>query len=189
MWTFCLISPTEDGLLPEEHLIDNEEDNCPPVDVDNIPDEEDDTFPSTNPDNTEGQCNKYILRDGTVLVRRKKPKIIRYVRFSKEKDPEKYFRELLMLFLPWRKEETDLLGQMDTYENRCENNVTSCNCFIISVLFIFIHEILNFVNRSLIFTFHLRDLMMIINDTGYLLLHSPFQSKAQVLWEHNKIMN
>ena len=43
-------------------------------------------------------------------------KIIRYVKYNKKKDPENYFREQLMLFVPWRNEQKDLLGSFDTYE-------------------------------------------------------------------------
>ena len=44
------------------------------------------------------------------------PRIIRYVKYNKKKDPENYFREQLMLFVPWRNEQKDLLGSFDTYE-------------------------------------------------------------------------
>ena len=41
--------------------------------------------------------------------------MIRYVKYNKKKDPENYFREQLMLFVPWRNEQKDLLGSFDTY--------------------------------------------------------------------------
>ena len=44
-------------------------------------------------------------------VKRKKPKIIRSVSFNKDKDPENYFREQLMLYTPWRNETTDLMKE------------------------------------------------------------------------------
>ena len=37
----------------------------------------------------------------TKYKKRKVPRIIRYVKYNKEKDPENYFREQLMLFVPW----------------------------------------------------------------------------------------
>ena len=61
---------------------------------------------------------EFVLRDGTVLFRRKTQKIIRYVRYSKVHDSENYYREQLMLYTPWRKEPDDILGGFNTYEDR-----------------------------------------------------------------------
>ena len=47
-----------------------------------------------------------------------KPRVLRSVWFNKQKHPEKH-RELSMLFTPWRNEETDLLGNFKSYEDRC----------------------------------------------------------------------
>ena len=55
--------------------------------------------------------NEFIMKDGTLIKLRKTPKILRYVRYSKIHDPENYYREQLMLFLPWRDEKKDLLGK------------------------------------------------------------------------------
>ncbi|KAJ8017840.1 hypothetical protein HOLleu_44503 [Holothuria leucospilota] len=49
--------------------------------------------------------------------KRNKAKIIRYVRFNEGKDPEKYYREQLMLFVPWRYE-TDILSSFTSYQDR-----------------------------------------------------------------------
>ena len=38
--------------------------------------------------------------------------------YSKKKDPENHYRERLMLFLPWRNEETDLKGNCNSYKER-----------------------------------------------------------------------
>ena len=51
------------------------------------------------------------------ILMRTKPKIIRFVKYNQKVDPENYFREQLMLFHPWRKEETDLLNGYNTYED------------------------------------------------------------------------
>ena len=51
--------------------------------------------------------------------------MIRYVRYNKKKDPENYFREKLMLFMPWRNEAKDLLGTFDTYEAHYNSMKTS----------------------------------------------------------------
>ena len=45
-----------------------------------------------------------------LLRRRKKARVIRSVWFNPELDGERHFRELLMLFTPWRNEEKDLIG-------------------------------------------------------------------------------
>ena len=49
----------------------------------------------------------------TLVAKQKKrtrARVIRSVWFNKEVEPEKHYRELIMLFTPWRNEETDLLG-------------------------------------------------------------------------------
>ena len=48
------------------------------------------------------------------LVKRRKPKIIRSVRYHKDKDPENHYREQLMLYALWRKESTDLIKDCQT---------------------------------------------------------------------------
>ena len=50
--------------------------------------------------------------------KRTKARIIRSVWFNKEAEPEKHYRELLMLFTLWRNEETDLLGSFSSYQDR-----------------------------------------------------------------------
>ena len=64
--------------------------------------------------NVQTCCTKQ--KNGTKYKKRKVPRIIRYVKYNKKKDPENYFREQLMLFVPWRNEQKDLLGSFDTYE-------------------------------------------------------------------------
>ena len=59
--------------------------------------------------------NEYMLKGGVKVVKRKKPKIIRSVRYHKDKDPENHFREQLMLYAPWRNEGTDLMKECQTY--------------------------------------------------------------------------
>ena len=58
----------------------------------------------------------YKTKNGTKYKKRKVPRIIRYVKYNKKKDPEYYFREQLIFFVPWRNEHKDLLGSFDTYE-------------------------------------------------------------------------
>ena len=52
----------------------------------------------------------------TVYHRRKKDRIICYVNYSKKKDPENHYCERLMLFFPWRNEDTDLKDNCDSYK-------------------------------------------------------------------------
>ena len=49
--------------------------------------------------------------------RRKIVRIIRSVWFNKETEPEKYFRELIMLFTSWRNDNTDLIGNCLPYQD------------------------------------------------------------------------
>ena len=44
-------------------------------------------------------------------------RIIRSVWFNKETEPEKYFRELIMLFTSWRNDNTDLIGNCLPYQD------------------------------------------------------------------------
>ena len=48
--------------------------------------------------------------------KRSKTRIIRSVCFDKEVDPEKHYRELVMLFTSWRNEKTDLIGNCSSYQ-------------------------------------------------------------------------
>lgn len=90
----------------------------------------DDFLPETEfEDNTDDDpCNdndgigehEYQLKGGMKLVKRKRPKIIRSVRFHKNKDPENYYREQLMLYTPWRNENNDLNKNCQTYQERYE---------------------------------------------------------------------
>ena len=57
----------------------------------------------------------HIAKNGTKYKYRKVTKVIRYVRYNQTKDPKNYYREQLMLFMPWRNEQKDLLGSFGTY--------------------------------------------------------------------------
>ena len=67
----------------------------------------------------------YQAKNGTKYKKRKVPRVIRYVKYNKKKDPENYFREQLMLFVPWRNEHKDLLGSFDTFEAHYKSVQTS----------------------------------------------------------------
>ena len=64
--------------------------------------------------------DKYEMKGGIALVKRQKPRIIRSVRFNKNKDPENYYREQIMLYTAWRNEGRDLLKDFQTYQDRFE---------------------------------------------------------------------
>ena len=57
-----------------------------------------------------------IVKGSFRIVLRKKPKIIRYVHYSEKVHSENHYREQLMLFHPWRNEDTDLLNGYETFE-------------------------------------------------------------------------
>ena len=61
-------------------------------------------------------CKK--LASGVVIKMCKKQKIIRFVNYNHNNDPENYARERLMLYIPWRKEPQDLLGEHETYSDQ-----------------------------------------------------------------------
>ena len=65
--------------------------------------------------------DEYEMKGGITLVKRQKPRIIRSVRFNKNKDPENYCREQIMLYTAWRNETTDLLKEFQTYQDRLED--------------------------------------------------------------------
>ena len=50
------------------------------------------------------------------LNKRTPARIIRSVWFNREAQPEKHYRELLMLFTSWQNEETDLLKNYSTFK-------------------------------------------------------------------------
>ena len=55
------------------------------------------------------------LPNGIVIKKRKVPRVIRYVNYNVKRDPQNYYREMLMLFLPWRNKEKDLYGGFKTF--------------------------------------------------------------------------
>ena len=85
------------------------------LDIDHLPNEtlildENDDELSDN-DNTDN-CKTKI----TNVKKRTNARIIRSVWFSREAEPEKHFRELIMLFTPWRNEETDLISNYTSFQ-------------------------------------------------------------------------
>ena len=75
---------------------------------DNLEDEND-------ADNSQSSDLLYETKNGIRYKKRKVPRIIRYVRYNKKNDAENYYRERLMLFIPWRNEQEDLISSFDTF--------------------------------------------------------------------------
>ena len=55
------------------------------------------------------------LKGGRVLYKREKKKVIRFVNYRKNLDPENFYREKLLLYTPWQCEEKDLFHGKNTY--------------------------------------------------------------------------
>lgn len=64
---------------------------------------------------------RYRLLDGSGFVRKRKhPKVVRFRSYGLRSDPINFWREQLMLFLPWRDEEAELLN-VNSIEKGCLN--------------------------------------------------------------------
>ena len=104
--------------FPEKVNDKNDDDRCDS----SSSNESEDSLDDDNSQSSDLLCKtKY----GTKYKKRKVPRIIRYVKYNKTKDPENYFREQLMLFVPWRNEQKDLLGSFDTFEAHYNSVQTS----------------------------------------------------------------
>ena len=86
---------------------------CSSGNKDELPDDEESDIEERNLKNLP---QIRLLNDMGCMRKRKRRAVIRSPRFSKIKFPEKFFHSVLMLYLPWRNEETDLLGTFSTYE-------------------------------------------------------------------------
>ena len=103
------VNSDHEGLLPETDYSEQNEDSL-----------ELDEFDVKN--TTSGNNQQYTLPGGTTIYRRKHSKVIRYVRYSKVHSPEDHYRELLMLFKPWRSEEKDLKNSSSAYKDYYETH-------------------------------------------------------------------
>ena len=99
--------------MPEKLEEKNDDDN----DEGSSSDENEDSLEDENgAEDSHSSDLLYKAKNGTRYKIRKVPKIIRYVRYNKKKDLENYCREQLMLFVPWRNEQKDILASFDTFE-------------------------------------------------------------------------
>ena len=97
------------------------DDEVPQDETDDEGSSDEEEFGTAHETRDVSQCTKeqvfHVDKHGIKYIKRKHPKVIRYVRFNKENDPENYYRERLLLFLPWRNELEDLKGPHSTYED------------------------------------------------------------------------
>lgn len=61
------------------------------------------------------------MEDKTMYRKVRTSRIIRYVHFNPDTDEEKFCRERIMLFSPWRNEEHDLISGFLSYKEKNEN--------------------------------------------------------------------
>ncbi|XP_043472427.1 uncharacterized protein LOC122505072 [Leptopilina heterotoma] len=88
----------------------------------NIKNENNENYDEANIDNIEENVHKsswikLLNNDGYVRYR-KNPRVIRFRRYNKETDPENFYREQLMLYVPWRNEELELLNNEINIKDR-----------------------------------------------------------------------
>ena len=70
---------------------------------------------------TEDMAEEHVFKDGSVMVKRSVSRVLYSVGFSQENNSENFYREQLMLYIPWRKY-ADILGNYLTYEARYREN-------------------------------------------------------------------
>ena len=80
------------------------------IDIDGLPLQK-----YTDDEQNDDDDDEFVKTTGSKIKRCSKARVLRSVWFNKQKEPEKHYRELSMLFTPWRNEETDLLGNFKSY--------------------------------------------------------------------------
>ncbi|KAL5006836.1 hypothetical protein ScPMuIL_015642 [Solemya velum] len=91
------------------------------IDMDDHSESEDDGEVVEYLDNENKSPTKKVniqLKNGMTIKERSVARVIRYVKFSKKTDQENYFRERMLLFMPWRDELKDLKGECESYEDK-----------------------------------------------------------------------
>lgn len=77
-------------------------------DQDNDITEQLDDFDQEDDEDVPKKLRTYNLKEEAGKIReRRRGKVIRYCRFNQNENPQEYYREQVMLFLPWREEPTD----------------------------------------------------------------------------------
>ena len=83
-----------------------------------------DVIPSSEDQEYSHSCIKLKNNLGS-MYKHNREAIIRFHRFNHEKESEKLYRSKLMLYLPWREESVDLIGEYPNFHSRYEDNVTA----------------------------------------------------------------
>ncbi|CAB3999556.1 ATP-dependent DNA helicase PIF1 [Paramuricea clavata] len=86
-------------------------------DIDNLPLEDED---ENNDDDLGVQNTESCVSSKKSIKKRSHARIIRSVWFNKESQPEKHYRELIMLFARWRNEQADLMGAYSSFQEHYE---------------------------------------------------------------------
>ncbi len=71
-----------------------------------------------------------LLNNKGYITERKKFKVLRFRRYSKEDDSDNYYRSRLMLYWPWRNESDDLSQPIVKYEQHKDEIVTTERLFV-----------------------------------------------------------
>ena len=107
---------TVDIIYPKENRLPEQSED---TNVDNVYSR--DTSDENDEDDIEGIESKHlgsdllhIAKNGTKYKHRRNPRIIRHVRYDIKKDPENYYRERLMLFMPLKNKAKGLLDSYET---------------------------------------------------------------------------
>ena len=93
-------------------VIDHFQDNHDDETVANADDSSDDE--SADEDSGDNDRIDFI-ENGVRYTSRKKARVIRYVRYNKNTDPENFYRENILLFYPWRGDENLLFASCENY--------------------------------------------------------------------------
>ena len=87
------------------------------ADIDKLPVETEDENNDDDLLDNENSLTSISQSPKNTIKKRSQARIIRSVWFNKEAQPEKHYRELIMLFTPWRNEQTDLMGSFSFEEH------------------------------------------------------------------------
>ena len=83
------------------------------LDIDKLPLQ----TPADDENNDDELGDDSISKGTSKIKERSRATIIRSAWFNKDSQPEKHYRELIMLFTPWKNEETDLIGKYSSYKD------------------------------------------------------------------------
>ena len=111
------VESNEDNVETNKDDVENKEDDAENIEhaVECVKDAGENTENSVKKKHDVDLKECYILKGGYRLVKRRKKAAHRYVHYHPEKDREHHFREILMLFRPWRVENNIIRGS-SSYE-------------------------------------------------------------------------